>query len=779
MLQLKNIYKSYHVSDSTTHALDNVTVSFRNNEFVAILGPSGSGKTTLLNIIGGLDRYDKGNMIINGTSTQNFTDTDWDAYRNNSIGFVFQNYNLISHLSIIANVELGMTLSGLPAKEKHQRAIDMLTEVGLKKHLNKRPEQLSGGQMQRVAIARALANNPDILLCDEPTGALDTKTSEQIMKLIKRLSKKRLVIMVTHNPEIAQKYATRIVNFQDGKIIKDSNPYNHTEQEDNFKLKRTKMSYWNAIKLSFTNIMTKKGRTALTAFAASIGIISIAIVLAISNGFQKQIDMTMSKSLAKYPVIVNESVTNLNEVTNRKASQKNVKSRGYIQAEKDKMVQSLHINKITSKYTNYIKKINPDYANNISYQRGTNLNLIAKVKGKVERVSFSPNDTHNAQNSDAVRAQTVNVTGLGSSVFPTTLSSDKQGFLKSNYELLSGNWPHKATDLVIVTNNKDTVNINALKNLGYKLKIGDKIKFKQLLGQKFKIVSNNDYYEQTPTGIFVPQEVSDDMYNNSALTLRVKGIIRPKSENAMSLLSDGIAYSDNLAQKVIKINQNSDIIKAQKHSSHNVLTGQSVNYYGKKRVLESLGSSTLPSGFMIYPNNFKSKDQVLDYLDNWNKGKSKANKIIYTDMSSVVTSMTGGIINGITTVLIAFAAISLVTSMIMIGILTYTSVLERTKEIGILKALGARKKDITRVFDAETFILGIFSGILGIAIAYILTFPINNIFLKITGLTNVAQPNPLHILSLIIISTVLTLLGGHIPARIAAKKDAAIALRSE
>ena len=318
MLQLKDIRKSYHVGDTVTHALDDVSISFRDQEFVAILGPSGSGKTTMLNIIGGLDRYDSGDLIINGKSTKNFKETDWDAYRNNTIGFIFQNYNLISHLSIIDNVELGMNLSGVPAKKQREKAIQALTEVGLKDHINKNPNQLSGGQMQRVAIARAIANDPDILLCDEPTGALDTETSVQIMKLIKKLSKNRLVIMVTHNPDLAKEYATRIVNFQDGKILHDSDQYKVDEIKETFRLKRTKMSYWNAIKLSFTNILTKKGRTILTAFASSIGIISIAVVLSISNGFQKQVDTTMSKALAKYPVAITPAATDMNAVQTRK-----------------------------------------------------------------------------------------------------------------------------------------------------------------------------------------------------------------------------------------------------------------------------------------------------------------------------------------------------------------------------------------------------------------------------------------------------------------------------
>ena len=778
MLQLEHLYKSYHVGDNVTHALDDVSISFRDQEFVAILGPSGSGKTTLLNVIGGLDRYDKGDMIINGKSTKNFTETDWDAYRNNTVGFIFQNYNLISHLSIVANVELGMTLSGVPAKKRHEKAIKALTEVGLKDHIDKKPNQLSGGQMQRVAIARAIANDPDILLCDEPTGALDTETSVQIMELIKKLSKDRLVIMVTHNPELAEQYATRIVRFQDGKILSDSDPYTPHDVKDTFKLKRTKMSYWNAIKLSFTNIMTKKARTTLTAFASSIGIISIAVVLALSNGFQKQINTTMSKALAKYPVSITQTATDMMSVETRKESDKHVKNRGYVTAQKDQNQQATHTNKITQKYIDYIKKINPNYANNISYQRATNLNLLSQVNGKIQRVQFSNVDQNASQSISAMRSQAMSSMGIGSSVFPTTLDKSKGNFLKQNYQLLSGAWPTKDTDLVLVTDNKNTVNINSLKNLGFDVEDGNKVKFNKLIGKQFSVVSNNNYYQELPTGMFVPRKTSQNMYN-SGTKLRLSAVIRPKNEDSMALLSTGIAYSDKLTQNVIDQNENSVIVKAQKASDRNVLTGQSMNNSQKEQMLQTLGATPVPTGIMIYPNNVDSKDKVLDYLDTWNKGKSKKDQIIYTDMSSAVTTMTGGLLNGITTVLVAFAAISLITSMIMIGILTYTSVLERTKEIGVLKALGARKRDITRVFDAETFILGVFAGVLGVGIAYLLTFPINSVIYRITDLANVAQLNPVHALILIIISTVLTLLGGHLPARMAAKKDAAIALRSE
>ncbi len=779
MLQLKNIKKSYHVGDTVTHALDDVSISFRDREFVAILGPSGSGKTTMLNVIGGLDRYDSGDLIINGKSTKNFKETDWDAYRNNSVGFIFQNYNLISHLSIMENVELGMNLSGVPTKERRKRAEQALIEVGLKEHMHKNPNQLSGGQMQRVAIARAIANDPDILLCDEPTGALDTETSEQIMKIIKKLAKDRLVIMVTHNPELAKEYATRIVNFQDGKILHDSKPYQGKEEKNHFKLKRTKMSYWNAIKLSFTNILTKKGQTILTAFASSIGIISIAVVLSLSNGFQKQINSTMSKALAKYPVAVAQTATSMTANSERNETTKNVKNKGYITAKPDQNQQSAHVNHLTQHYVNYIKKINPSYANNVSYQHGVNLNLLSKSNGKIKRVQFS-NQNQNASNSIAnMRSQAMSSMGIGSSVFPTTLNKHKGSFLKQNYSLLAGKWPTKTNDLIMVTDNHNTVNIYSLKNLGLKVKNGKKFQLKKLVGKEFRVVSNNDYYQALPTGMYVPKKANAKMYHSAATKLHIVGVIRPKNENSMALLATGIAYSDKLSQRIINENKNSAIVKAQRKTNRSVFTGQNMNKAEKKQLMQTIGGSSLPTSIMIYPNSFNSKDKVLDYLDAWNKGKTKKNKIVYTDMSSAVTTMTGGLLNGITTVLVAFAAISLITSMIMIGILTYASVLERTKEIGILKALGARKKDITRVFDAETFILGVFAGVLGVGIGYLLTFPLNHILYHLTDLVNVAQLNPMHALILVIVSTVLTLLGGHIPARMAAKKDAAIALRSE
>ena len=718
MLQLKHLMKTYHVGDTVTHALNDVSINFRNHEFVAILGPSGSGKTTLLNVIGGLDHYDSGDIIINGKSTKNFTQTDWDAYRNNTVGFIFQSYNLISHLSIIENVELGMTLSGVNSTLRHQKAIEALKKVGLGDHINKKPNQLSGGQMQRVAIARAIANDPDILLCDEPTGALDTKTSEDIMQLIKQLSKDKLVIMVTHNPELAKEYATRIVHFQDGKILTDSDPYApEKEPKDSFKLIKTKMSYWNALKLSFTNIMTKKGRTFLTAFASSIGIIGIAIVLALSHGFQKQINATQSKTLAKFPISISQTATDISSASSRKESDKNVKNRGYLTAAIPDNEKNTHQNKISQSYVNYVKKINPKYANNISFIRGTQLNLLANNNGKISRVQFS-NSASDTNSMAQAQAQGMASVGINTNTFPNSLDKKQGSFLKDNYQLLAGKWPSNKNDVVLVLNNKNEANLNALKNIGLKVKDGQKINFNKLVNKTFKVIPNNSYYQKLPTGNFVPKRPDQAMYD-SGKNIKLVAVIRAKNNTRMALLDNGIAYSDQLSKEVINQNKNSEIVQAQNASSTNVLTNQEMNTDQKQQFIASLGGSSIPTGILIYPNSFNSKDKVLDYLDKWNRGKAKKDQIIYTDMSGTVTKLTGGLLNGITYVLVAFAGISLVTSMIMIGILTYTSVLERTKEIGVLKALGARRRDITRVFDAETFILGVFSGILGIIIAYL------------------------------------------------------------
>lgn len=787
MLELKNIKKTYKIGEIETKALDGVSVAFRGKEFVSILGTSGSGKTTCLNIIGGLDRYDSGELTIKGKKTSDFNEKDWDAYRNNSIGFVFQSYNLIMHLSIVANVELGMTLSGVSAEKKRARALEVLEQVGLKDHLHKKPNQLSGGQMQRVAIARALANNPEILLCDEPTGALDRTTSTQIMDLIKEVANDRLVIIVTHNSAIAEKYSDRIIQLEDGKIISDTHPHIERPKEDTFSLVKTSMSFITAIKLSFNNIRTKKGRTFLTAFASSIGIIGIAVILSLSTGFQKQIDNFQSNAMSQFPVMISQQASQLN-AENIKTIQDSMKSRmtGTAKfAKSDKVFlydssksEIVHINTFTKKYIDYLENISPKICSYIGYARTVNMNLLRNVDGKVKSVSFS--NVMAALSSGRRTSEITSMDGFGMSSYPMSLKEGEKSYLAKNYSLLAGSYPKKATDLVLVIDTKNRIDLNSLKILGFDVKNKKSVKFSDIVGTEFKIISNDDFYVKTDFGSYLPGKDFESMYSkDSNIDVKITGIVRQSPDVNVALLASGIAYSDDLSQMVIDSAKDSKVVEAQKSSDLNVITMQALTKKEKSSFLSYLGGNATPFMVMVYPNNFNDKEKVLKYLDSYNTGKKTADQIIYTDLAGTMSDLTKGIMDAIALVLIAFAGISLVVSMIMICIITYTSVLERTKEIGILRALGARKKDITRVFDAETFLLGVFSGVLGIGLAYLLTIPINMIILKMTNLESVANLQPQHALLLIAVSTVLTVLGGHIPAKLASRKDAVEALRSE
>ncbi|GAA5421783.1 ABC transporter ATP-binding protein/permease [Tetragenococcus halophilus] len=781
MLELRDIKKQYKVGNTVTKALDGVSVAFRQQEFVAILGESGSGKTTLLNVIGGLDQYDSGDMVINGKSTKDFKDKDWDAYRNNSIGFIFQSYNLIGHQGIIDNVELGMTLSGVSKKERRKKAEEALERVGLTEHMHKKPSQLSGGQMQRVAIARALANDPDILLCDEPTGALDSQTSVQIMNLIQEVAKDKLVVMVTHNADLANKYADRTISFADGQVTDDSNPHVEGKKKEPFDLKHTKMTFLTALRLSFNNIRTKKGRTFLTAFASSIGIISIAIVLSLSTGFQKQIDQTQSETLAQFPVTISRETTEQDpeNFEDQRFSEGTFPEDKEVTAKISEEDRSQRTNKIDQDFIDYVDDIDPALSNNIGYNRLANMNLLREVDDEPEVVKFS-NGAEDESQAESMMSMMAAQTGIGVSSFPKQLDDSQGNFLEDNYRLLEGNFPEDTNEVVLVVDENNETNINALNNLGFDLEDGDTISFDDIIGTTVKLAYNDAFYEELPTGNFIPNQDLDEVYDNEDNEeLTISGVIRNKESSTMDLLAPGIAYSDALAQKVIDNNKDSDIVQAQEDSDTNVMTNEDIDDTAKDNLLDALGASEIPYSVMIYPNNFDDKEQILDYLDDYNEGKDEDDQIIYSDLAGTMTDLTGGIMDAITYVLIAFAGISLVTSMIMIGIITYTSVLERTKEIGVLKALGARKKDVTRVFDAETAILGVASGTLGVVLAYLATFPINSVLLNLTDLENVAQLDPMHALILVIVSTVLTMIGGHIPARMAAKKDAAIALRAE
>lgn len=779
MLELQNITKIYRTGDTETKALNGVSVAFREKEFVAILGASGSGKTTCLNIIGGLDRYDSGDLVIKGKKTKDFTDKDWDAYRNNSVGFVFQSYNLIMHLSIVANVEMGMTLSGVSKEEKHKRAIEVLKQVGLGDHIGKKPNQLSGGQMQRVAIARALANDPEILLCDEPTGALDTNTSIQIMDLIKEVAKDRLVIMVTHNPELAEQYSDRIIRFSDGKIIDDSHPHKERPKDDSFKLKHTAMKFTTALGLSLNNLRTKKGRTFLTAFASSIGIIGIAVILSLSSGFQVKIDEMERTTLSQMPITISQMAMEIDEEKMQEMHDEMHSSMtGKIEfADTDEIFlydsvedTMLHKNLFTQDFIDYVENVDPTYCRSIGYTRITGMNLLRKTENGIAPISFT---AANANTS-------TDMSSMGMASYPKQLEDGAESYVEQNYDLLAGRYPTETTDLVLVISTKNELDCQILKSMGFDANGDETIKFTDIIGTEFKVINNNDYYDMTEYGTFMPAMNYEEMYNSeNSITLNICGIIRQKEDAPIALLASGIAYSDELTQLIVDENIDSDIVKAQKESNFNVITTEEVDEETKSQLISYLGGDSTPFVIMLYPKDFDSKDKVLDYLDEYNKDKSDEDTIIYTDLAGTMSELSGGIMDGITAVLIAFAAISLVTSMIMIGIITYTSVLERTKEIGILKALGARKRDITRVFDAETCILGVFSGTLGVVIAWLLTFPINKILYSLTELENVAKLQFTHALTLVIISTVLTMIGGHLPARMAAKKDAVEALRSE
>lgn len=758
MLKLKNIKKDYKTGDFIQHALKNISVSFRKNEFVAILGPSGSGKTTLLNIIGGLDRYDSGDLIIDGKSTKSFKDKDWDAYRNHAVGFIFQSYNLVSHISVLENVEMGMTLSGVSAAERRKKALELLEKVGLKDHAHKRPNQLSGGQMQRVAIARALANNPKIILADEPTGALDSKTSTQIMELIKEIAKDKLVIMVTHNAELAKDYASRIVSMKDGVVLDDTDSYDdENKRSGELSIKKTSMSLLSALKLSFNNIKTKKGRTALTAFASSIGIIGIALILSLSNGFNKEVEEFEENSLAQSPIIIANESVQMDEDTlkalNRDSDLEEYTDKDTVYTQDDLSETLIHQNNITEDYVNYLEKMNKDDVAGISYMKGTNIQLIEKSDG-------------------------YNLVSIGSSGSVSTgMSMLPEGnIVDNNYDVIAGGLDNEP-GLILQVDSKNRVSARILKALGFD---DEETSFNDILNKEFKIPVNDEYY-QKQGNYFIPTTNLEKVYNSdNSITVKIKAIIRGKEDKKVVTDTSTLYYNSSLVDEVISKNKDSEIVKAQKDADFNVLTHQAFDENTtKENMLGYLGGDTLPVAIYIYPKDFETKDNITNYLDDYNKGKDESDIIQYTDMAGMISSLSGNIMDAITIVLIAFSSISLIVSSIMIGIITYISVLERTKEIGILRSLGARKKDIKRVFNAETFIIGIFSGLLGVGIAYALTFPVNIIIENLSGLAGVAKLNPVHALILILVSLTLTIIGGAIPANMASKKDPVIALRTE
>ena len=757
MLELKKIKKDYKTGDFIQHALKNIDLSFRENEFVAILGPSGSGKTTLLNIIGGLDRYTTGDLIIDGKSTKKFKDKDWDAYRNHAVGFIFQSYNLISHISVLENTMMGMTLSGISFRERKRKALELLDKVGLKDHAYKKPNQLSGGQMQRVAIARALANDPKIILADEPTGALDSKTSMQIMELIKEISKDKLVIMVTHNKELAENYASRIVNMKDGEIIGDSNPIDDNVKTGNLKITKTSMSFLTALKLSFENIKTKKGRTILTSFASSIGIIGIALILSLSNGFNIEVENFEQDSLSQSPIMITNQTVQMDENTLNELKEDNEKekypSEKMVYSKNDISDTIIHTNKITDDYVNYIDKMDMDNISGISYLKGTNTILLSK-------------------NGDDYKFLNDNSSSFTSNILPY---SPSDSLIDKNYDVLAG----KVTDeagLVLFVDSYNRISSSLLESLG----LDDSASFEDILNKEIKVIFNDDYYKKI-NGNFIVENDLEKLYDSEeSVSIKIMAIVRGKEDKELITGSSGLYYTSALAGEVISKNKDSLIVKEQEKLDYNVLTHQKFDENTTKdSVLGYLGADVLPMAIYIYPKDFDTKDKITDYLDEYNDGKNEEDVIQYTDMAEMISSLSGNIMDAITIVLIAFSSISLVVSSIMIGIITYISVLERTKEIGVLRALGARKKDITRVFNAETFIIGIFSGLLGVVIAYLLTIPTNKIIEDLSGLAGVAKLNPIHSIILIIISLTLTVIGGFIPSKMASRKNPVEALRTE
>lgn len=757
MLELKKIKKTYNAGGLKQNALNSVSIKFRKSEFVCILGPSGSGKTTLLNVLGGLDNYDDGDLIINGKSTKNFGCKDWDEYRNNVIGFIFQNYNLIGHISVLANVELSLKLSNVPKKERKKRALEVLEKVGLKNHIYKKPNELSGGQMQRVAIARSLVNDPEIILADEPTGALDTKTSKDIMDLIKKVSDGKLVIMVTHNETLAKEYATRIINLEDGKITGDTNPYDEKEVEKkDYKFRKTKMSFKEALLLSLNNILTKKGRTLLTAFASSIGIIGIALILALSNGFDKKVNEYEKGIMSAMPIIISKESMNMDEetISNLKGENKTeYPSEEYVMSKKDNIDLMTRTNNLTKDYIDYIMKTPKEYAYGVTFYSAKSFNIINEDKELID--------------SSKVK--------LGSVPYSFDKTVPNQ-VLEAYYDVLKGRMPQSRDELVLIVNAYNEVDENVLKALGLDEK--EKISFDEILNSTLKIVPNDSLYKEY-NGLFIKNNNMNELYENS-INLRVVGIIRAGEQFPAFVQNSSLCYTSEFNYYYINLNENSKIVKEQRKRDYNILTGMPFDEsMTKETFLSYLGADELPMMIYLYPKDFESKDDLLKYLDDYNTNLKEEDKIVYIDQAEMISNMSGSIMSAITIVLVAFSSISLVVSSIMIGIITYISVLERTKEIGVLRSLGARKKDITRVFNAETFIIGITSGLIGVALALLLTIPTNIIIYNLTDLKGVASLNPLHAVILIIISMTLTLIGGYIPAHIASKKDPVKALRTE
>ena len=841
MLQLQHISKVYHTANQEFHALKDISIRFRENEFVSILGQSGSGKTTLLNIIGGLDQYTSGDLLIQGKSTKQFKDRDWDSYRNHTIGFVFQSYNLIGHQTALSNVEIAMTLSGVSKAERKKRAIEALERVGLKDHLYKKPNQMSGGQMQRIAIARALVNNPKVVLADEPTGALDSETSVQIMELLKDIAKERLVIMVTHNPALAQKYSTRIVQVLDGNILSDSNPYEPTEEpkKGDIQFTKTKMSFMTALALSFNNLLTKKGRTFLTAFAGSIGIIGIALILALSNGVSDYVKKVQEDTLVSLPLTISEQNQSNLLATSPDLSEKPYKDNN-----------ELGVNTVL---TNLLKKqIGKNDIASFKAYLDEHASEVAKLTKDIRyRYNLQPyiyaSDTSNGPKSIlpsnlASEVDTANQTIKGylqNIDYWSQLSSD-EAMLEAQYDVLEGRLPKDKSEIVLIVDEDNQISDLLLYSLRIKdpselndVKKLDELKsqtyqYSDFIGKTFKAVVNTNRFAKENNQWM--NKIDDEAYMKTqienGLELKIVGVLRQKegTSSGVNSPSGGVAYTSALIDYTSEQIQNSDIVKEQEaNPSINVFTGkeftkdpkpfnsadlteeekiqlvkltpeqqaQYIQQYNENSAatyeenLAKLGviDKSKPAAIEFYTSSFQQKQELKDFINAYNTAKKDAGEddkvLAYSDDIQTIMSSITTMVGVITTVLVGFVAISLIVSSIMIAIITYISVLERTKEIGILRAMGASKKDIRRIFTAETAIEGFISGVLGITITLLATLPINAVVAKMTNVENVAQLPWEAALILIGISIVLTMLAGLIPSRIAAKKDPVESLRSE
>ena len=773
MLELKNIVKKYNTGGSEVEVLKSVNIHFRENEFVSILGASGSGKTTLLNIIGGLDKYTSGDMDLMGRSTKEFKDRDWDSYRNGTIGFVFQSYNLISHLSVIENVKLALSISGQSNAENDEKAKKVLEDVGLAEHLYKKPNQLSGGQMQRVAIARALVTDPKIILADEPTGALDSKTSVQIMELIKEISKTKLVIMVTHNPELAKEYSDRIVRVKDGEIQEDTNPYVAKEVTgDGFALKKTAMVFSSAIKSSFKNLLTKKFRTLMTVVASSIGIISIGLVLAISSGMDKYIQTMQNENLSSMPIMISANQVNFGLSVDDDNSEKDSNGSELVPKSRRDVHRNLYsVDSLGNGETfiNYIQNNAKDYYSAIDFAEGYKLQAITKnVKGEVvavkqEQTSFN----------DSIFGVLPEDKNLIMNQYEVVKSS------KDNFEYPSNN------EVVLFTAKNNEIDKATIKALGFDENA--KVKYEDVIGKEFSVVENNNYYRKIDDR-FVPRDVDGKMYDSGN---KVKVVAILKAKDSFTRPQMTIGYTRALQKSMIEKEAKSDIVVAQqKDKTRNVITNQKMDSDTAEQLLATLGAKTAPSAINIYPKSFNDRDKIAEVINDFNKkvadkyGSDSSDyhkySITYADLAKQMTTIMSQMINTISLILSAFAGISLIVSSIMIGILTYVSVVERTKEIGILRAIGARKKDITRIFIAEAGLIGFISGAVGVGVTMLLSVPISGSIakaLKVEAFT--ASLNAQASIGLILLSLILTLIASIIPSRIAAKKDPVEALRTE